>query len=436
MEDEQQQLSLTVTNIDFSGYNFITESDDKNHKIYKFNSDYDIYDIITDLLEKKSTNDHFYIVDLNKIINQYNLWKRELPMIRPYYAIKSNPDSMIMKLLSDLGCGFDCASKMEIIEGLNHTGAEHLIYANPCKEITHIQFARSRDVDLMTFDSDCELYKIKLNHPNAKIILRIKVDDSSSKCKFSSKFGYDVNEVENILGLIKILELNLVGVSFHVGSNCSSSGFFKKAIADARKIFDISREKYNFKLSILDIGGGFPGYDLESGITFIDIASEIRESLQESFKDYINGDYNDNYDDEKTKFQIISEPGRFFCTQSHILVCNIIGIKKRKDLDGSPIFQYTINEGVYGSFSATIFDYAKPKIIPFNERDESKVYKSIVFGPTCDSLDKVTEDAILPEMAVGDWVFIENFGAYTRASSTSFNGFQPGKVYYVMRDDN
>jgi diaminopimelate decarboxylase len=428
MTDEDVSTQPTI---DFSGYNFITESEEKYPKIYRFSSEYDTYGIISDLLKKQAINDHFYIVDLKKIINQYNLWKKELPLIRPYYAIKSNPDQMIMKLLSDLGCGFDCASRTEIIEALQHTSSNNLIYANPCKEITHIQFARSRDVDLMTFDSDCELYKIKLNHPKAEIILRIKVDDSSSRCKFSSKFGYDVNEVENILGLIKVLDLNLVGVSFHVGSNCTSNGYFKKAIADARKIFNIARDKYNMNLHKLDIGGGFPGYDWEQGITFSEIASEIRNSLYESFQDYIDG----CFDDDKTQFQIIAEPGRFFCTQSHILVCNIIGIKKRKDSDGNPLFQYTINEGVYGSFSATVFDYAKPKIVPFNERDENKLYKSVVFGPTCDSFDKITEEAMLPELAVGDWVFIENFGAYTRASSTSFNGFQPGKVYYVMKGD-
>lgn len=409
---------------DLSEFNIINEYDESNQQIHKFDSTKDIYDIISYFLEIKSSNDHFYIVDLRKIIDQYYLWKEYLPFIKPFYAVKSNPDFLIMKILSDLGCGFDCASKTEIIEAIRHINAENIIYANPCKEITHIQFARSHDVDLLVFDSETELYKIKINHPNAKLVLRIKVDDSASRCKFSSKFGYDIKDIEHIIGFVKTLGLNLVGISFHIGSNCSSNGFYTKAIADSRKVFDIALEKYNINLNLLDLGGGFPGFDAETGLTFTDIATEIKTACEEYFGEAI----------KNNTISIIAEPGRFFCTKSHTLACNIIGIKKIKDQEDKIINYYTINEGVYGSFSAIVFDYAKPLIKPFNERYEETLHKSVVFGPTCDSLDKITDDAMLPEMAIGDWIFVENFGAYTRASSTNFNGFQPGKVYYILSE--
>jgi diaminopimelate decarboxylase len=73
------------------------------------------------------------------------------------------------------------------------------------------------------------------------------------------------------------------------------------------------------------------------------------------------------------------------------------------------------------------------KLIGGFSGNEDELYQSTIFGPTCDSLDKITEDAMLPEMAVGDWCFVENFGAYTRASSTSFNGFRLGQVYYIQQ---
>jgi ornithine decarboxylase len=410
-------------NVELEDVTYVSGLDDANIKIYKFDANKDIYDIISYFLEIKSSNDHFYVVDLNKIIKQYYLWKKELPFIRPFYAVKSNPDPMILKILTSLGCGADCASKTEIVSAMDCLQPEDIIYANPCKEITHIQFARSHDVDLLTFDSETELHKIKIHHPKAKLILRIKVDDSSSRCKFSVKFGCEEDNIAGILNLIKVLELNLVGVSFHVGSGCSSVGSFSKAISDARKVFDMSLKMNNKHLSILDIGGGFPGFETECGITFQDIAKEIRESFETSF-----GDIKDN-------IEVMAEPGRFFSTISHTLVFNIIGIKKKNDKENNQVkYQYTINEGIYGSFSAVMFDYAKPIIKPFNERDEEELYQSTVFGPTCDSLDKITESAMLPEMAVGDWCFVENFGAYTRASSTSFNGFRPGQVYYIQHN--
>ena len=167
-------------------------------------------------------------------------------------------------------------------------------------------------------------------------------------------------------------------------------------------------KSFGFNFTTIDIGGGFPGFDNEAGITFQDICQEIREGYQESFGDI------------KDSVSVMAEPGRFFCTKSHTLVFNIIGIKKKIDKQTQDVkYQYTINEGIYGSFSAVMFDYAKPIIKPFNERNEEELYPSTVFGPTCDSLDKITEDAMLPEMAVGDWCFVDNFGAYTRASSTS-----------------
>jgi ornithine decarboxylase len=419
MEDIEHNGNVQL---ELSDVTYVSGPDETNTKIYKFDStSKDIYDIISYFLEIKSSNDHFYVVDINQIIKQYNLWKRELPFIRPYYAIKSNPDPMIIKILTSLGCGADCASKTEIVNALEYLNPADIIYANPCKEITHIQFARSHDVDLLTFDSETELHKIKINHPKAKLILRIKVDDSSSRCKFGIKFGCEVDNIIPMLNLIKVLELNLIGVSFHVGSGCSSIGSFEKALADARNVFNLSLEKNNQRLTMLDIGGGFPGFDTECGVTFPDIAKEIRESFEKSFGDI------------KDDIQVIAEPGRFFCTKSHTLVFNIIGIKKKFDKENKKVkFQYTINEGIYGSFSAVMFDYAKPIIKPFNERNEEELYQSTVFGPTCDSLDKITEEAMLPEMAVGDWCFVENFGAYTRASSTSFNGFRPGQVYYIQ----
>ena len=417
--EEIEYLTNNIS-LELSDVTYVSGLDDANTRIYKFDATKDIYDIISYFLEIKSSNDHFYVVDINQIIKQYNLWRKELPFIRPFYAIKSNPDPMIIKILTSLGCKADCASKTEIVAALDYLQPQDIIYANPCKEITHIQFARSHDVDLLTFDSETELHKIKIHHPKAKLILRIKVDDSSSRCKFSIKFGCEIENIQSMLNLIKVLELNLVGVSFHVGSNCTSVGYFNKAIADCRKVFDLGYKIIGKKLSVLDIGGGFPGFDNECGITFQDICQEIRDSYQESF-----GDIRD-------EVNVIAEPGRFFSTKSHTLVFNIIGIKKKINSEKQINYQYTINEGIYGSFSAVMFDYAKPIIKPFNERNEEELYKSTVFGPTCDSLDKITEDAMLPEMAVGDWCFVENFGAYTRASSTSFNGFRPGQVYYIQ----
>jgi diaminopimelate decarboxylase len=90
-----------------------------------------------------------------------------------------------------------------------------------------------------------------------------------------------------------------------------------------------------------------------------------------------------------------------------------------------------MNDGIYGSFNCIVFDHQKPQILPYNERDGEN-YESIVFGPTCDSMDTVCENIQLPELAIGEWCFIPNFGAYTVAAASDFNGFSKLRAFYIL----
>lgn len=380
---------------------------------------YDKYDIINTIIETNLTSNSFYIIDLGEIITKYKIWREALPMVRPYYAVKCNSNPVILKLLSILGTGFDCASKNEISLVTEYNkNKNNIIYANPCKDISQIQFARANDVDLLTFDCETELYKVKLFHPHAKMILRIKTDDSKSLCQFNCKFGVDMDEAIKLLELAKTLNIDVVGVSFHVGSGCYSADPYRRAIQDAKKIFIRARE-LDIVMNILDIGGGFPGYDNET-ISFSIIAETIRDELQKSFSDITN-------------LEVIAEPGRYFVTTSHTLVVNVIGKKElhnNNNNNNNKRFIYYINSGVYSSFSAIHFDHQNPIILPFNERD-GEYYESTVFGPTCDSIDLITPSCMLPELAIGDYCFVENFGAYTIASS--FNGLGDVTYVYILK---
>lgn len=92
-----------------------------------------------------------------------------------------------------------------------------IIYANPCKTKSYIKHAETVGVDLMTFDNEQELYKVAQLYPAAHMVLRIKVDDSHAVCQFSAKFGADLIKASHLLELAKHLNINIVGVSFHVG---------------------------------------------------------------------------------------------------------------------------------------------------------------------------------------------------------------------------
>lgn len=387
-----------------------------------FDNDKDTLDVIQSFLEKYDNDQAFYIVDLNKIIRQYYRWTQNLPNVKPYYAIKCNPNRVIINMLAKLGCNFDCASRDEICQVLDcDVNPDRIIFANPVKASNQIKFARQEDIDLLTFDSIGELYKIKLYHPKANLLVRIKIDDSQSVCRFSSKFGASVEELDKIFGIANAINLNIVGVSFHVGSNCFSLNTYADAIAEARRAFDLA-EKAGFTFRMLDIGGGFPANNEK--LTFEDIAATIRNAI------------NDNFGEKYPDLEVIAEPGRYMVSTSHTLVLNVIGKKEHIDAEtGEKSFKYYLNDGVYGSYNCIHFDYAKPKIIPYNERDGTE-YKSIVFGPTCDSMDTIDGDCLLPDLAIGEWVYSENMGAYTiSSSSANFNGFKPAQCYYCIREE-
>ena len=375
----------------------------------------DQLDIINIFLEKHQSDQPFFIVNLSEIIKKINLWKEKLPNIQPHYAIKCNPDDTVIKLMVSMDMSFDCASKNEIAKVIS-AGCQpgKIIYANPCKMVEQIKYARANDVDLMTFDSSHELYKIKLYHPIAKLILRIKVDDSKSRCKFNCKFGVGLEQVDELLQIAKFMELDIIGVSFHVGSGCEDPNVFKTAISDCKKVYDMAKEK-GFNFTIVDIGGGFPGDNDEQ---FEVMSAIISASCDEYFKDI--------------DIKFIAEPGRLFVTSAYTLISSVINKKIVKNTeDNSKHIIYYLSESVYGSFNNTIFDHAKLKLQPFNERNE-KQYECTIYGPTCDSIDKIMINCKLPDLSIGEVIFVENMGAYTIAASSNFNGFPSTECKYII----
>lgn len=284
-----------------------------NNQVKMFKKETDIYDIVNSLLEKNQSEEPFFIVNLGDIVRQYVKWMTYLPNVKPFYAVKCNPDPVILRLLADLNVNFDCASQNEIAKIINMgVQPDRIIFANPCKWNSQIKFSRAHDVDTLTFDSENELYKIKLYHPEANVLLRIKTDDSKSVCQFSCKFGINLSEAKDILSVAKGLKINVTGVAFHCGSGCKDPSAFADAIKNARQVFNIAKDM-GFKFRLIDLGGGFPSIDTEV-ISFKDIAEVINVSIKDHFCDIED-------------LEIIAEPGRYFVGSSHTLVMSVINKK-------------------------------------------------------------------------------------------------------------
>jgi ornithine decarboxylase len=227
-------------------------------------------------------------------------------VFRNFTAVKCNPDPYVIRLLAALGTGFDCASNNEIAQvlELGSVDPSRIIYANPCKAASFIRSAARARVDMMTFDNVDELFKIALVHPDAKLVLRILTDDSKSICRFGIKFGAPLVTVPGLLTKAKELKLNVIGVSFHVGSGCYDPSVYADAIMLARTAFDMG-EDAGYKFSLLDIGGGF------------------EDALFERAAFILNEAINCHFPDRR-HLKIIAEPGRFYVSTSFSLAVNII----------------------------------------------------------------------------------------------------------------
>jgi ornithine decarboxylase len=392
--------------------------------------------IDTELCEP-GEEDTFFVADLGEVYRQHMRWKRNLPRVKPFYAVKCNPDPRILQLLAALGTGFDCASKWEIEQVLNMGLApERIIYAQPCKTNSYVRYVKAHGVRQMTFDNADELYKIAKLYPEAELFLRIMTDDESSLCRLSMKFGAAKETTDGLLATAKDLGLNVVGVSFHVGSGASDPMAFYKAVYDAYEVFEQAR-RYGFDMKTLDVGGGF------CGDTFEDMAAMLRDALDEYFPSSSN-------------VSIIAEPGRYYVSAAFTIACNIIA---RRTVDAQPdaapadagkSYMIYVNDGLYGNFSSIMFDHQHPvaKVLRTGARtlydhpaanacpEGQGGTRYSVWGPTCDGIDRITETISFGhELDVGDWLYFEDMGAYTKCSATKFNGFSDEHdVIYVCSE--
>lgn len=318
---------------------------------------------------------------------------------------------------------FVCTIKSEVESVLNcGAGPKSIIFANCCKPNQFIRFVRTVGVDLMTFDNEDELLKVKQLFPSARLVLRIKADDSQSTSKLGLKFGAEVSDFEYLLRRAKYLSLNVIGIAFHVGSGCQSTDPYADAIRKARMAFN-SGLNFGFKMTLLDIGGGFPGSD-RSPVNFETIATFINRQLDEYFP---------RTDD----LTIIAEPGRYYAMSAFDLITFITSKRVLKSCDGKECMYY-INDGLYGSFSSVVTGNKVVEPIPIANREPDlkirDICRSVLWGPTCDSYDCVRKDFRMPEMFVGEWIRFKDMGSYSLSAASHFNGIPLPNVRVFVSD--
>ncbi len=361
----------------------------------------------------------FYVFARANVHSNWNLWRKELSTVRPYYAVKCNPDRSLLKTLAGLGAGFDCASGRELMEvaEIGHGKGEfrdHVVYANPCKPMRDLVKAKALGSPTTVVDSFEEIDKLKGLQWQGGSLIRLLVEDDKSLMPFSRKFGLPLEKVEDLAKYSKSQGIHLKGVSFHVGSGCMDSDQYKKAIQKSHESITILN-KAGHDADTVDIGGGFSS----NADQFERHARKIRLAMA-------------HYD--KRPLQYIGEPGRFFATNAFDLFVQVIGKKPNLKTGG---WRYTIDESLYGQFSCISFDHQKPVWmrvpVSFTNKDADmrRRGKGTLFGRTCDSLDIIADSDDMEELEVGDWLWFPNMGAYTSVTASEFNGFPKPPLHGV-----
>jgi ornithine decarboxylase len=359
-----------------------------------------------------------FVIDHDELRKNYRQFRKYLPRVQVYFAVKANSDPAIVRTLFKEGASFDVASMPEfkiVHQNIKHLSAkkrqewiwDKIIYANPTKPADTLE-KLNQYKPLVTFDSFEEIKKIKKYAPNAGLALRLQVPNTGAMVELSSKFGAAPGEAVDMILAADKAGLTVEGISFHVGSQTTNFDNYVQALNLTANVFKEANDRGYTKMNLIDIGGGFPAPYDASVKPFKELAKVINTEIERLFPKDI---------------QILAEPGRFLVASAGYAVSKVIG----KAVRGGKMCYY-INDGVYHTYSGVIFDHCKYPIKAFKG---GPTQICSVFGPTCDALDVVSMAENLPNLERDDFVYSVNIGAYSHASATYFNGFPPATVVHV-----
>ena len=348
---------------------------------------------------KKGYQRPFLLIDRSIVRQKTRRFKTAMPRVHPHYAVKANPDVLVLKTLIEEGAGFEIASiaELDLLMNLGVSAAE-IFYSNPMKSRAYLEYAAMKGVEWYVLDSIEELRKIVSVKPDAKMYLRIDTPNIGSDWPLAGKFGTHLADINEIIQEAVKLTADLAGVTFHVGSQCRNPQNWRVGIERARKVFaDMKHAGLNPRL--LNIGGGYPVRHIKP-IPSIEIIAEV---------------INDAIADLPDNIRIMAEPGRYLVSDSAYFVCRVVGTATR---NGKRWMYW--DAGMFGGV-IEITEGLRYEIL--TDRKSSDIPWSVA-GPTCDSVDILMHDLMLPsDIQEGDFIYIPNAGAYTTAYASNFNGF-------------
>ncbi|MEL6301345.1 MAG: type III PLP-dependent enzyme [Pseudomonadota bacterium] len=330
--------------------------------------------------------------------SQFQGLQKALPGVALFYAVKALPSEDVIREIAKLGGGFDIASAGETELLLREdVFGRRTIHTHPIKKDSEIRDALRYGATTFVVDNLHELRKFAPYRSRVGILLRVSFRSRGATVDLSRKFGCDFEEIVGLLDQASAMGIHVKGLSFHVGSQCADASKHVEAIERCSELMRSRDTGDRAPMSLLDIGGGFPADYDGTGVDLQDFCAPIRAALKQLPDDW----------------QILAEPGRVLVAPAVRSITSVVGQSVREG-----VHWYYLDDGVYGSFSGQIYDYAS---YPLQVLKSGPGFPSVLAGPTCDSIDIVAESIELPLLDNGDLVIGHEMGAYTAATRTRFN---------------
>lgn len=358
----------------------------------------------------------FLACDLSIVRDRLSSLRAALPGVDVHYAVKCNPSAEIVSTLATEGAAFEVASLGELRLVLDAgVPAAGVLYSNPVKPARHVREAAQAGVWRFAFDSEGELRKIAANAPGAAVYVRLRVDDSLSRFPLGRKFGAEAAGAHQLMLLARVLGLEPYGVTFHVGSQCTTPIAWRSALAGAGGVMRRLLAD-GVSLRMVDVGGGLAARYVDPVPPIEHYGRVITTALDDVLP----------YRPET----VVAEPGRYLVAESGVLVGSVLGREERAGEE----WVY-LDVGVYNGLMETQqlhSDWDYPMWTSRRGHAEEPRLPFTVAGPTCDSADTMFVATPLPAaLDVGDKVMIASAGAYTLSYASGFNGFPPPTPVFV-----
>ena len=361
------------------------------------------------------------VVNLNQIKRNYIKLRDSFPFAQIYYAVKANPGPKVISLLAELGSNFDIASRYELDMVLElGVHPDKLSYGNTIKKARDIKYFYDKGVRMFATDSKEDLKNIAEQAPKSRVYVRMLLENTqTADWPLSRKFGCHPDMAYDLLVSARDMGLTPYGVSFHPGSQQRDIGAWNDAIAKARYLYSSLEEEENIRLTMINMGGGFPAHYVNPTNELETYASEIKRYLEDDFGDDCP--------------LIVLEPGRSLVGDCGILTSEVVMIS-RKNNTALQRWVYQ-DSGKFNGLIETMDESIKYPIITSKDAPGVKEGEVILAGPTCDSADIMYEDykyKLPTTLKAGDKLYWLTTGAYTSTyASVAFNGFPPIKTYYM-----